>query len=213
MNTVVLDLENAGYPEGGGWSPLFQIGAIYIKDNQLADTFSGSGQEAPDKLRTWLSSLGNPDVTSYNHDFDKRRAESLGLDLIWGQDIKSLAEEAINGVGANLLLPNGFKKWPSLDEVVTFLGIPSRTSSSSHEPLDDARLAAQVLLALLKRKSSMPVKECTEDGKSGFKYGDSGKCYLYEPGNEKSKGEAKRKATIQGYAISMSEKREGKAPS
>ena len=47
----------------------------------------------------------------------------------------------------------------------------------------------------------MPVKSCSEDDKPGFKWGDSGKCYLYTRGDEKSMGEAKRKATIQGIAI------------
>ena len=46
----------------------------------------------------------------------------------------------------------------------------------------------------------MPVNPCSENGKSGFKWGESGKCYLYEKGNSKSMGEAKRKATIQGIA-------------
>lgn len=46
----------------------------------------------------------------------------------------------------------------------------------------------------------MPVNPCSENGKPGFKWGDSGKCYLYTPNDEKSMGEAKRKATIQGIA-------------
>lgn len=47
---------------------------------------------------------------------------------------------------------------------------------------------------------TMPIKSCSSDGKPGYKWGDSGKCYLYQPGDEKSIGEAKRKATIQGIA-------------
>ena len=46
----------------------------------------------------------------------------------------------------------------------------------------------------------MPVNPCSENGKPGFKWGDSGKCYLYDRGDSKSMGEAKRKATIQGIA-------------
>jgi hypothetical protein len=211
MNTVVLDFENTGYPVGGGWSPIFHIGAVFVKDDVLADTFSVSGQNAPDELRAWLSSLGDPEVTSYNHDFDKRRAESLGLTLTWGTDIKSLASDAVNKDGSNSTLPNGFKKWPSLDEVALFLGLTPRTSSV-HDPLYDARLAAQVLIALLKRKSPMPVQATTQDGKPGFKYGDAGHVYTYEPGDEKAMNEAKRKAYIQGYAIQKSEGSEGKTP-
>ena len=46
----------------------------------------------------------------------------------------------------------------------------------------------------------MPVNPCSENGQPGFKWGDSGKCYLYTRGDVKSMGEAKRKATIQGIA-------------
>jgi hypothetical protein len=46
----------------------------------------------------------------------------------------------------------------------------------------------------------MPVKNCSENGEPGFKWGDSGKCYLYTRGDKDSMGEAKRKATVQGIA-------------
>jgi hypothetical protein len=46
----------------------------------------------------------------------------------------------------------------------------------------------------------MPVNPCSENGQPGFKWGDSGKCYLYTRGDAESMGEAKRKATIQGIA-------------
>ena len=57
----------------------------------------------------------------------------------------------------------------------------------------------------------MPVKECSDEGKPGYKYGDSGKCYTYEEGNESSRKTAKRKAIIQGYAITSSQAKEGKS--
>jgi len=46
----------------------------------------------------------------------------------------------------------------------------------------------------------MPVNPCSENGQPGFKWGESGKCYLYTRGDAKSMGEAKRKATVQGLA-------------
>jgi hypothetical protein len=46
----------------------------------------------------------------------------------------------------------------------------------------------------------MPVNPCSNNGQPGFKWGDSGKCYIYERGNAESMGEAKRKATVQGIA-------------
>jgi hypothetical protein len=46
----------------------------------------------------------------------------------------------------------------------------------------------------------MPVKSCSDNDNPGFKWGDSGKCYTYTRGDQKSMGDAKRKATIQGIA-------------
>lgn len=47
----------------------------------------------------------------------------------------------------------------------------------------------------------MPVKSCEDNKKPGYKWGDEGKCYTYDPKNEKEKNGAKRKAIIQGIAI------------
>lgn len=46
----------------------------------------------------------------------------------------------------------------------------------------------------------MPVKQCQEDGRPGYKWGDEGKCYTYTEGNESSKKRAKAKAAKQGAA-------------
>jgi hypothetical protein len=48
----------------------------------------------------------------------------------------------------------------------------------------------------------MPIKECKEDKKKGYKYGDTGKCYT-GPG-------AREKAVKQGQAIKASQARRGK---
>jgi len=55
----------------------------------------------------------------------------------------------------------------------------------------------------------MPIKSCNEDGKPGYKYGDEGKCYHYEPGNEESRKRAYDRAAEQGRAIEASMKRRG----
>src|SRR4249919_992939 len=47
----------------------------------------------------------------------------------------------------------------------------------------------------------MPVMSCSTDGKSGYKWGDSGKCYTYPADNETARKRAKRKAHLQGSAI------------
>src|SRR5205809_900372 len=47
----------------------------------------------------------------------------------------------------------------------------------------------------------MPVLECEADGQPGYKFGDSGHCYTYTSGDEKSRKAAKRKAILQGAAI------------
>lgn len=51
----------------------------------------------------------------------------------------------------------------------------------------------------------MPVQECTLDGKSGYKWGSSGKCYTYS--DEAGRKRAKRRAHIQGYAVEHSQGR------
>lgn len=46
----------------------------------------------------------------------------------------------------------------------------------------------------------MPVGPCQENGKPGYRWGDSGKCYVYTPGDESSKGRARAAAERQGRA-------------
>ena len=48
----------------------------------------------------------------------------------------------------------------------------------------------------------MPVQSCNEDGKPGYQYGNSGKCYTYTSGDESGRKKAKQQAYIQGAAIS-----------
>jgi len=47
----------------------------------------------------------------------------------------------------------------------------------------------------------MPVQRCYDNGKHGYKWGESGKCYTYTLGNEQSREDAKDKALTQGRAI------------
>lgn len=47
----------------------------------------------------------------------------------------------------------------------------------------------------------MPIKSCQENNKSGYKWGDAGKCYTYADKNEASKNNARKKALAQGIAI------------
>ena len=46
----------------------------------------------------------------------------------------------------------------------------------------------------------MPVGPCSSNGKPGFKWGDSGKCYTYTEGDDASRNEARKKAEAQGAA-------------
>lgn len=48
----------------------------------------------------------------------------------------------------------------------------------------------------------MPIKSCTTDGKPGYKWGESGKCYTYTPGDKASMKAAKAKAIKQAVAAS-----------
>ena len=56
----------------------------------------------------------------------------------------------------------------------------------------------------------MPVHSCHENGKPGYKFGDSGKCYTYSVGDEHGRKEAHRKAVMQGVAIEHSMEKQGK---
>ena len=49
----------------------------------------------------------------------------------------------------------------------------------------------------------MPVKDCRDGGKPGYRWGDSGKCYTYTQGNEQSRKRARDKAIKQGRAIQV----------
>lgn len=55
----------------------------------------------------------------------------------------------------------------------------------------------------------MPVETCQEDGKLGFRWGNSGACYTYNPSSAASKATARLKAAKQGQAIAFSRAREG----
>lgn len=55
----------------------------------------------------------------------------------------------------------------------------------------------------------MPRERCQRDGKPGWRYGPTGRCYTYTPGNRASEANAIAKAEAQGAAIRRSEKRRG----
>lgn len=48
----------------------------------------------------------------------------------------------------------------------------------------------------------MPVKQVKVDGKTGFRWGKTGKFYPYTPGNTASMKRAKQRAIDQGLAVS-----------
>lgn len=47
----------------------------------------------------------------------------------------------------------------------------------------------------------MPMQRCSKGGKPGFRWGNEGVCYTYDPKSEASRNTAKRKAFNQGIAI------------
>jgi len=47
----------------------------------------------------------------------------------------------------------------------------------------------------------MPVMKCQRNGKPGYKWGVSGKCYTYKPGDKASRERARKKALEQMRAI------------
>lgn len=48
---------------------------------------------------------------------------------------------------------------------------------------------------------NMPLQRCEHEGKPAWRWGESGKAYTYEPGNEESEQNAKKQAIDQGLAI------------
>jgi len=50
----------------------------------------------------------------------------------------------------------------------------------------------------------MPLQRCRKENSPGWRWGDSGACYTYTAGNEKSEAAAKLKAIKQGIAITRS---------
>ena len=51
----------------------------------------------------------------------------------------------------------------------------------------------------------MPVMKCQKNGKPGWRWGASGTCYTYTPGNQKSSNRAKQKAYLQAAAIRVNQ--------
>lgn len=47
----------------------------------------------------------------------------------------------------------------------------------------------------------MPVQACEENGRPGFRCGESGRCYTYTPDSEMSRGAAKQRAVLQCIAM------------
>jgi len=57
----------------------------------------------------------------------------------------------------------------------------------------------------------MPIQSCIKNGKPGFKYGNKGTCYTYNPNDEDSRKEAIEKARKQMKAILNSGYKEPKS--
>lgn len=53
----------------------------------------------------------------------------------------------------------------------------------------------------------MPVQACRLNNKPGFKFGSTGRCYVYTAGNAQSRNRARNKAAAQGRAIKASQSR------
>lgn len=53
----------------------------------------------------------------------------------------------------------------------------------------------------------MPIQTCQLEGKPGYKWGDSGKCYTYKQGNKTSEAIALAKAQVQGRAVEANKRK------
>lgn len=47
----------------------------------------------------------------------------------------------------------------------------------------------------------MPIEHCRRDGKPGYRWGKTGKCYIYTPGDKASRKRALKRAQAQEQAI------------
>ena len=47
----------------------------------------------------------------------------------------------------------------------------------------------------------MPVQECQEEGRPGYRWGQEGKCYTFDPSSDESRERARSQAEEQGRAI------------
>ena len=46
----------------------------------------------------------------------------------------------------------------------------------------------------------MPIYSCYENGRPGYRWGENGKCYTYQQGDDRSRRRAKQRAEAQGRA-------------
>jgi hypothetical protein len=58
----------------------------------------------------------------------------------------------------------------------------------------------------------MPVEDCSEGGKPGYRWGSAGACYTFSPGDDAARRKAKQRAYIQGAAVQASQARRGEKP-
>jgi len=50
----------------------------------------------------------------------------------------------------------------------------------------------------------VPVERCSIDGKPGYRWGEEGKCYTYDPDDSSSRAAALARAHEQGVAVESS---------
>lgn len=89
---------------------------------------------------------------------------------------------------------------PAIQAELTSPADPTVGPPASAPTPAPAALPAPAQESALQRISE-PVRECEADGKPGWKYGDSGKCYTYTTGDQAGNDSAKNKAYKQGVAM------------
>jgi hypothetical protein len=62
----------------------------------------------------------------------------------------------------------------------------------------------------LVQEDVMPIRECQEGGRPGFRWGNASKCWTYDPNSDASRERARRECLEQGRAIEASQRRERK---
>lgn len=161
IGAVVLDVK--GYAQES-WSTLVKpdlfderaSGAVAVhgitRETVEAEGLTTSlALEAFGHLVSYWFDPGTAFCTSFNVAFDRPMIARMGpADVRWAPCIMERAMSVMGPAGALPALSDGKWKWPRLSEAADFFGV--HVEGTAHRALTDARVAAEILVALRLRE-------------------------------------------------------------